>query len=124
MTGQTAQGTDSLARIRAYFERTTHPDWRGASDTGWLLAEVDRLREENERLRALLTAALNTGAPIGTATEWGVRVDGHPVRDAVSEVRALADLRQMRTAHPDAHLVNRTTAYGPWQTADTQETAQ
>jgi hypothetical protein len=41
--------TAPLADIRARHERTTHPDWRDDTDTGQLLAEVDRLRAERDQ---------------------------------------------------------------------------
>ncbi|OKI16591.1 hypothetical protein [Streptomyces sp. CB03911] len=50
MTGPLAD--QQLADIRARHEASTHPDWRGQTDVGRLLAEVARLREENRSLAA------------------------------------------------------------------------
>jgi len=50
---------EQLAAIRTRFERTTHPDWRDDTDTGQLLAEIDRLHTE---LTTARTASMREAA--------------------------------------------------------------
>jgi polyhydroxyalkanoate synthesis regulator phasin len=49
---QTPLTDEQLADIRTRFEHTTHPGWRADTDTGQLLAEVDRLRDRVAELEA------------------------------------------------------------------------
>jgi hypothetical protein len=67
MTAAVPLPDQDLADIRHRHEQTTNPQWRARNDVGRLLAEVDRLRAENARLRTLLTeshhAAYHQGEP-------------------------------------------------------------
>jgi hypothetical protein len=74
-----------IAEIRAYHERTTHPDWMPATHVGQLLAEVTRLRadlasyqaesaqydRDHERLSAELKQARVTINRLAHAAENG-----------------------------------------------------